>query len=395
MGSKVKLASLASQTVGFSGTRWDRRLRLCFKQRCTLPNRRNGGLFSNSISARPIILQQPPTYSPTPSNNNTEPRHARQDGSNLLYTPKTEAFEPDSYSTPYLDQQVESKTEDYHEFVEHAQPVSGFASFAHREEIVHPHSSLSPLSHIYQPLSPSPHPSMTLAEHRVHFQPSHQTQFYSPRPVHFPFSPTIESSTFTQSLATYPSHYGTEGNLNKFSFAPAPRQRLYTPHRSSLPMVAIFSALSAPSPLSGSHLSPVPGQTTLVNLVPPAVSANLSAYSNLTTSEAHIPSNAQHIHHTDSITSVVDSIPHSLAEAHQDMLVSHLKKKQKRRKFEQKHYKVKGKEAIRFLEDMAEILIEGEIDPLQLPKRRKALDDRLSAQVSQNRIYHNQPTKNS
>lgn len=77
------------------------------------------------------------------------------------------------------------------------------------------------------------------------------------------------------------------------------------------------------------------------------------------------------------------------------MLVSHLKKKQKRRKFEQKHYKVKGKEAIRFLEDTAEILIEGEIDPLQLPKRRKALDDRLSAQVSQNRIYHNQPTKNS
>ncbi|OWZ75445.1 hypothetical protein C365_06005 [Cryptococcus neoformans Bt85] len=97
MGSKVKLASLASQT------------------RCTLPNRRNGGLFSKSISSRPIILQPPPTYSPTPSNNNSESWHARQDGSNLLYTPKTEAFEPDSYSTPYLDQQVESKTEDYHE----------------------------------------------------------------------------------------------------------------------------------------------------------------------------------------------------------------------------------------------------------------------------------------
>ncbi|OXC83458.1 hypothetical protein J005_04393 [Cryptococcus neoformans] len=178
IGSKVKLASLASQT------------------RRTLPNRRNGGLFSNSISARPIILQQPPTYSPTPSNNNSEPWHARQDGSNLLYTPKTEAFEPVSYSTPYLDQQVESKTEDYHEFVEHAQPVSGFASFAHREEIVHSHPSLPPRSDIYQPLSPSPHPSMTLAEHRVHFQPSIRLSSTPPHLFIFFFHPAWSPAPF-------------------------------------------------------------------------------------------------------------------------------------------------------------------------------------------------------
>lgn len=340
-------------------------------------------------------MQQPPAYSPTPSNNNTEPWHAPQDGSNLLYTPKKEAFEPDSYSTPYLDRQVESKAENYRGFVEHAQSASGFASIAHREDTVHLSPSLPPRSHIYQPLSPSLHPSMTLAEHRVRFQPSHQTQFYSPAPVHLLSSPSMEFSTFfPQSLVPYQSRYSAEENLSEFSFAPAPSQWPYTPYQSSLAKAPIFLASSAISPLPESRFSPAPVQTSFLDLAPQATSSTVPTYPNLTTSEAYIPFTAQSIHHTDNTTSVVDSIPQSLVQAHERTFVSH-QTKQKKRKFEQKDYKIKGKEAICVLEDMAESLIDGEIDPTRFPKPRKAADDSLSDQVSQKRIYHNQSTKNS
>lgn len=367
--------------------------KFCFKQRCALPTRRNGGIFANSISARPVILKQPPPCSPTLSdyNYNTGPSHARNDSSNLLYTPKTEAFEPDSYSTPYLDQQIGSKAEYSRGFGGCAQPISGFVSFAHPEDMVHlPHNS-SPRSHIYQPSPPSPRPSMALAEHRVRFQPSHQTQFYSPAPVHLPLSSSMEFSAFPQSLSAYQSHYGTEDELSDFSFAPAWSQPAPTPRQSPLPMAPIFSGPSLPE----CRFSPVPVQLSLADLVTPATSSDLSSYPNLTMSEIQSPITAQPIYHSDSTISVAGIIPQSLAQTHQDILLSRQKKKQKRRDIQQKHYKVKGKEAIRFLEDMAGSLSEGEIDPSRVPVPNEVPSDRWSAQVSQSRIYHNQSTRDS
>lgn len=374
----------------------DQRSKFCFKQRCAFPTHRNGGIFANLISARPVILQQPPPCSPTLSdyNYNTGPSHARNDSSNLLYTPKTDAFEPDSYSTPYVDQQIGSKTEYSRGIGGCAQPISGFASFAHPEDMVHlPHNS-SPRSHIYQPSSPSPRPSMTLAEHRVRFQPSHQTQFYSPAPVHLPLSSNMEFSAFPQSSEAYQSHYGTEEELSDFSFAPAWPQPAPTPHQSPLPMAPIFSAPSAPS-LPECRFSPVPVQTSLADLAPAATSSDLSSYPNLTMSEIQSPITTQSIYHTDSTISVASIIPQSLAQAHQDILLPRQKKKQKRRDIQQNHYKIKGREAIRFLEDMAESLSEGEIDPSPLPMPSEVPSDRWCAQVSRNRIYHNQSIRDS
>lgn len=112
-------------------------------------------------------------------------------------------------------------------------------------------------------------------------------------------------------------------------------------------------------------------------------------------SEIQSPITAQPIYHTDSTISVAGIIPQSLAQTHQDILLSRQKKKQKRRDIQQKHYKVKGKEAIRFLEDMAESLSEGEIDPSRVPVPNEVPSDRWSAQVSQSRIYHNQSTRDS
>lgn len=202
------------------------------------------------------------------------------------------------------------------------------------------------------------------------------------------------STFFPQSLVPYQSRYSAEENLSEFSFAPAPSQWPYTPYQSSLEKAPIFLALSAISPLPESRFSPAPVQTSFLDLAPQATSSTVPTYPNLTTSEAYIPFTAQSIHHTDNTTSVVDSIPQSFVQAHEHIFVSH-QTKQKKRKFEQKDYKIKGKEAICVLEDMAESLIDGEIDPTRLPKPRKAADDSLSDQVSQKRIYHNQSTKNS
>lgn len=364
--------------------------KFCLKQRCALPTRRNGGIFANSISARPVILQQPLPFSPTLSdyNYNAGPSHARNDSSNLLYTPKTEAFEPDSYSTPFLDQQIGSKAEYSRGFGGCAQSISGFAGFAHPEDMVHPPHNSSPRSHIYQPSSPSPRPSMTLAEHRVRFKPPYQTQFYSSAPVHLPLSSSMEFSAFSQFLAAYQSHYSTEEELSDFSFAPSWPQPAPTPHQSSLPMVPIFSAPSAP-PLPECRFSPVPLQTSLADLVTPATSSELSSYPNLIMSGIQSPITAQPIYHTESTITAAGIIPQSLAQARPDILLP----KQKRRDIQQKHYKIKGKEAIRFLEDMAESLNEGESDPSWVPVPSEVPSDRWSVQVSQNRIYHDQPTR--
>ncbi|WVQ75604.1 hypothetical protein IAR50_005232 [Cryptococcus sp. DSM 104548] len=363
-----------------------------------LPSRPRGGLFSHSVSALPVsapsrraepALQQPARHHERLATTSAPARE--QEASSFLAvnshqrTLRRDGFQPDATSTP-RDVEMDS-----------CYPMDEGRGYASLDRTRGPSSPKYP-NYAYQ-FTPTPgrfhlptqkpqqgHQPMSLAQHRVRFRPAHDNKLYSPLPDTYlrwqvltpmkkgtgnPF--VSRSRSMVSSLAgvgeEYEEYSDQQVESGAFSWAPAPRQMdipkvMDAPtlwQQPFTPDMEVGQPYQPPDHLSSSSLFPINLNAQTANIF----AGTHAQYSPTPQSILYPSTNLGPMRHpraAPASTTPPESIPPQLVQAHQSLLPSHIKSSSEKAKKARKErsYKVKGREAVRLLEDMTESRSESE-----------------------------------
>ncbi|TYJ58949.1 hypothetical protein B9479_000384 [Cryptococcus floricola] len=378
-----------------------------------LPSRSRGGLFSHSVSALPVSAPTKQSVSRSTINQPAYHLGQRSATSTAAWEREAHSFHPDPYpyeTSPrrdgYLTDAIPTDVDVYGDYPMDEDGGRYIASSIQNRSP----SPLSQPNYTYRPappqLTPTPihlhYPTqvnpqenrqpMTLAQHRVRFRPAQENQLYSPSPATFlqwqMSTPKGADGSFASRDASMVSDLAGVGGRHggyvreherweepsSFNWAPAPRQMdvsdvATAPSLWQQPLSPRMEAgpppqketqdyQSSSSPLFKHNQHPQTRNLSSDAYVQhsPTPQRILRLPTNLGPTRRPTPAPPQ------SSLPLFESIPPQLMQAHQSLLPAHIKSSSEKAKKARKErsYKVKGREAVRLLEEMAESESDGE-----------------------------------
>ncbi|ODN77521.1 hypothetical protein L202_04693 [Cryptococcus amylolentus CBS 6039] len=380
-----------------------------------LPSRSRGGLFSHSVSALPVSAPTKQSVSRSTIHQPAYHLGQRSTTSTAAWEREGPSFHADPYpyqTSPRRDGYLTDATPtDVDVYGDYSMDEDGGRYIASSIQNRSP-SPLSQPNYTYHPappqLTPTPihfhHPTppqvnpqqnrqpMTLAQHRVRFRPAQENQLYSPSPATFlqwqMSTPKVADGSFASRDASMVSDLAGVGGWyggyireherweepSSFNWAPAPMQMDVSDVATAPPLwqQPLSPRMEAGPPpqkethdyqLSSSPLFKHNQHSQTQNLSSdayvqhsPTPQRILQLPTNLGPTRRPTPTSPQ------PSLPLSESIPPQLMQAHQSLLPAHIKSSSAKAKKarQERSYKVKGRELVRLLEELAESESDGE-----------------------------------